>query len=469
MADDNIQSRSYYIYQKNKSTRLTTTDNPTTNTSTGIFNSISIVYLDLIAFLKTPEDKADLIQTRSEKAKKLITLLMIDLPVMVVLILVLSGFEALGIFELETAKFNLYFLTIPTWPLLILFVFLIPFVEELIFRLYLRYKYNYLLRFLVFATSIGGKEKHEKVRTWANRFWTGKYKVIFYMTAILFGLIHITNYEISIMVLLFMPIIVIPQIVVGLLIGYLRVRHGLFAGFLLHATHNAIFFCIPILFMSGSLKDLAVETDSYKFSIEEPSTPSDPSVMRYFNDSIVITNSSIKSILAEMLVKEDIQIKCSNALFMNASVNLKFVSKLKSDSLASKNEKYYILRKGILNQLSKSYGFKAVHELKNQEIWELHLIDADLLDKSQSDSIFNNRIKVTPGEISWASTSMWHMTKTLTGAYDKFFVNKTGTKKKYAIKLQTKDFNVLKEQLSKEYGLKLIKSEKQIEFTTIEF
>ena len=430
---------------------------------------MKVVFLDFLAFLKNPIEQPDAVQTRSEKAKKLFTLLMIDIPVMGVLIGILSGIEALGLFDLEANKFNLLFLTIPVWPLIFILVILIPFFEELIFRLYLRYKYNYLLRFLVFTTSIGGKVNHEKVENWVNRVWARRYKIVYYFSAILFGFVHIANYDATSMILIFSPIIVAPQFFAGLLLGYIRIRHGLISGFLLHAMHNAIFICIPLLFMAGSLKNLTAETKEYTLEIDGSTSQSDAGLIHYYADSVIITNVSIKSILTELLNKDEMLIKCNNESFMNTSINLKFMNKLMIDSINRKDINYSLYRKNILDQLSKLYGFKIVNELKVQEVWELCLTDSVLLAKSESDSINSNRINVNAREVSSSNTSLWHLSKGLSQACNKYIVNKTGTKKKYALKLQTSDFEGLQKQLSAEYGLALQQTTKELEITTIEF
>jgi len=393
---------------------------------------------------------------------------MIDIPVMGVLIGVLSGIEALGLFDLDTSKFNLLFLTIPVWPLIFILVVLIPFFEELIFRLYLLYKNNYILRFLVFTTSVTGEVNHEKTKNWAKQFWISRYRVIFYFSAVLFGLIHITNYEISPMVLLFAPIIIAPQFAAGLLLGYLRVRHGVISGFLLHAMHNAIFLCIPLLFM-GSASQISIDTKAYSMEIVKSETMPVRSFITYYPDSVIMNQASIKSILTEVLNKDEPLFKNSNEAFMNTLINLKYKKKETGNSPTSKDIDYPSVRKNILAELSKSYGFKIISENKMQDVWELCLVDSALLAKYVTDSIKSNRIDAFAGEVSSTNTSMWHLAKALSKACSKIIVNKTGMKQKYALKLQTTDFEALQKQLTTEYGLSLKQATKELEFTTIEF
>ena len=67
------------------------------------------------------------------------------------------------------------------------------------------------------------------------------FKIYFYLFAVLFGLIHITNFKITNNVLLLAPILVAPQTILGGYLGFIRVRFGLAWSILLHACYNAFF------------------------------------------------------------------------------------------------------------------------------------------------------------------------------------------------------------------------------------
>jgi membrane protease YdiL (CAAX protease family) len=434
-----------------------------------MLNFTKEVYSDLFVFLNNPEEKPAVVQPKSEKAKKLFALLILDLPIMGLLVGILSVLEKAGLFDLESNKMTMLFLSFPTWLFILLLVILVPFFEELIFRLYLRYKYNYLLRFLVFLTSIAGTKNHRKVKILVKRFWIKRYKHIFYFSAIVFGLVHLTNYNTTLLMVLFSPIVVAPQIVAGLFCGYLRVRHGLLTGFLMHAMHNAIFLCIPLLFISGSMDNIKVETKAYSMEMGKSNSVPNTSFFRYFNDSVIFNHVSIKTILAEVLNKDEMLIKSNNESFMNIFIDLKFKRKHLEETAAGKDIDYQFLRKSILDELSKTCGFKIKSELITQEVWELSIVDSTLLAKCVTDSIKSNRIDGLAGEVSSTNTSMWHLSKALSRACNKRIVNKTGTKRKYALKLQTNNFEALQKQLTTEYGLSLTKAEQETEYINIEF
>lgn len=70
--------------------------------------------------------------------------------------------------------------------------------------------------------------------------WFQRHFRWFYLgSALAFASIHLFNFGEGATALL-LPL-TLPQFVLGLILGYLRVRHGLWASMLLHALHNALF------------------------------------------------------------------------------------------------------------------------------------------------------------------------------------------------------------------------------------
>ncbi|WP_438972541.1 CPBP family intramembrane glutamic endopeptidase [Polaribacter sp.] len=76
-----------------------------------------------------------------------------------------------------------------------------------------------------------------------------QFKIGFYVFAILFGLVHITNFKITPSVLLLAPILVLPQICIGGFLGFIRVRFGLLWSIALHGSYNGILMLISFAAM----------------------------------------------------------------------------------------------------------------------------------------------------------------------------------------------------------------------------
>lgn len=62
----------------------------------------------------------------------------------------------------------------------------------------------------------------------------------FYATAMIFAFVHTTNFKLPSELWYYGPFLVVPQLILGLFLGYMRVRNGFFTGFFLHAFHNGI-------------------------------------------------------------------------------------------------------------------------------------------------------------------------------------------------------------------------------------
>lgn len=73
----------------------------------------------------------------------------------------------------------------------------------------------------------------------------------FYASAFLFAVVHLTNFGASGASLALLPL-VLPQFVLALLLGYLRVNRGLMAAAALHMLHNAAFAGLMLLGASGA-------------------------------------------------------------------------------------------------------------------------------------------------------------------------------------------------------------------------
>ena len=76
------------------------------------------------------------------------------------------------------------------------------------------------------------------------------FKLGFYALTFAFGSVHIFNFDISPQLLLLSPILIAPQLVVGAVFGYVRVRLGLAYSMLLHASYNGVL-VIPTVLLMG--------------------------------------------------------------------------------------------------------------------------------------------------------------------------------------------------------------------------
>ncbi|CAM2065156.1 CPBP family intramembrane metalloprotease [Sulfidibacter corallicola] len=166
-------------------------------------------------------------------------------------------------------------------PIILILVggFILPLLEETLFRLSLRFNPGYLaltssvasyyvLTKLVYNTSLSAVDESLVVRVGISicacaliypilriesigsalaNFWRRYFRWIFYGTCLFFAWIHISNYESSLVNLLMMPIITLPQLSSALIYGYTRVAFGFQYPLLLHFSNNLIAMVITLL------------------------------------------------------------------------------------------------------------------------------------------------------------------------------------------------------------------------------
>lgn len=77
-------------------------------------------------------------------------------------------------------------------------------------------------------------------------FYARRFALVFWISVAAFGLVHLTNY-IGFSWAVHAPVallLVLPQIVAGIMLGYARMRYGLIAAILAHGLYNAILISI---------------------------------------------------------------------------------------------------------------------------------------------------------------------------------------------------------------------------------
>ncbi len=152
---------------------------------------------------------------------------------------------------------------------LILVVLLAPVLEETIYRLPLQRQFRPGLIALsltigaLLFTAVGSAlfwiifglailvASLELLKGWESRTaiearWSQDARIPIWSATLVFGLVHIANFDVdwSIYAVLAAPLVVSPQLWLGLMFTIARVRYGWWAGLLLHATHNGLIWSI---------------------------------------------------------------------------------------------------------------------------------------------------------------------------------------------------------------------------------
>lgn len=217
-------------------------------------------------FLKRPT-----LDVRAHSAQPFTVLLRIfalDMAIMLGLISCAGLAIALGVELPETALAGMEFT-----PVLVALVIVgAPVMEELMFRSWLSGRPAAVFAWLSLATAFGlvaliGSEGlvppwpffvagllgvvASLVLLWRKppmRWFAAIFPLFYWLSVLSFALVHLANFEEGGAILL---ALVLPQFVLGTLLGYVRVRIGLWAAMVLHGAHNATALAIASLAMSA--------------------------------------------------------------------------------------------------------------------------------------------------------------------------------------------------------------------------
>ncbi len=153
---------------------------------------------------------------------------------------------------------------------IIVLAIIVPLVEELIFRLPLVFRpdfmglsagtFSFMLVHLILdgiglleadqvnyvaicmACIIGiliyftSKKKETSIRS----FYKSRYNLIVWFSILFFGFMHIFNFDLSIKNLLLLPFLTLPQLVAGTVLSFIRLRFGFVFAIGYHISHNLL-------------------------------------------------------------------------------------------------------------------------------------------------------------------------------------------------------------------------------------
>ena len=269
---------------------------------------------DFIDFLKSPKEKFNEILSTKQKWEILFSLLLLDF-ILVILASIITAFIDSFLFELESEPLEELFSNEGVFSIILMAAVVVPIIEELIFRLPLKYERNLVFHFLDFLF----KNK-------AKTLWYKHFKIFFYLFAIVFALVHLSNYNnTNFLFYLLAPLIVLPQFIGSLMIGYVRLKLGFFWGVLQHGLYNLIVFSIGLFLMNTNQvtqvdnTNYSLEINILEFGLNKPIKLETYKTGNNI-DSIIGNNTTVKE-LAEILNATDTillkKVKRLNIRFIN--------------------------------------------------------------------------------------------------------------------------------------------------------
>jgi len=228
------------------------------------------VWRDFAAFLRRPVLPERVTGIRPAALGDTLRLFALDLGLMAILLAIVGLFLLLGLKPPENAIGKLHLG--PMW--LAIIVVAAPLAEELVFRSWLSGRPGHVMAVIALLVGvaipvISGPQGHPVLLLgslaiavvvalglafWLRKHpplpWFGRHFVWFYVAAaLLFALAHLTNYSQG-DALVLLPLVV-PQLVVGLILGYARVTYGLWSDMLLHMLHNGLLISLVVMQQHG--------------------------------------------------------------------------------------------------------------------------------------------------------------------------------------------------------------------------
>jgi hypothetical protein len=413
-------------------------------------------------FLLLPIDEKDNSISNSMKVVRFVVVLSIDVLIGLIVLGLLSVFQGLKLLDIESHKMNDIIKQFPVLFVLITGVILLPAFEELIFRFFLRFnRFNPLKTIL----NIFNKNKNESMSDfeYSKFVWDKYYKIIYYSSAILFGLYHLTNYKITLWIIIFTPILVLSQIVMGLLCGYLRVKFNFLWGMSLHILHNFIFLAIPLIMMGGESNIINVKTKDYNLVISETKFNIDNSSIHSNDilDSLIIDNVELKEIIPFFLKKDAQLIEFNNIFIIKTTLKIHYSSFIK-DRISNRDT--------ILKYLKQLYKFDIETISQSKQIWELRISDSIksskyISDKTQS---ISSSIMSSNDSIKVVYVNLQEIAKFIGSIYKTYIDPGYNSEIKYSFKIKAHDFESFKSEIEK-IGIKLIQNNSEVEITKIKF
>lgn len=232
------------------------------------------LFNEIFKFVKNPKDQRNQEKLTRAKIYDTIGLYLLKLVLLIPLVLFFAV-----VYNPENVQSKSMLDRFSPMALLVVGGVLLPLLEETAFRLSLRFKPIYLalsssvftyyiLSKVVFSTKMSAVDESfvlrtaisvlvgmalyplvnlESVKMKLAKFWSSHFGTIYYLTCLLFAWVHITKYELTLINIVLLPILTLPQLMSALMYGYLRASFGFKYPLLFHMSNNVLAIGLSLL------------------------------------------------------------------------------------------------------------------------------------------------------------------------------------------------------------------------------
>lgn len=436
---------------------------------------------DVWIFLKNPKDKNAAEQSATSKRRVLLQVLSIYIVLSIVFSVLLEGLSQLGWYNSDNHAVAEMVKKYPVWAVLLLGIVVVPLLEEFIFRYGLSFRKGYIsavFTVALFATGIysfyllplyGALAvtvllgitlvvyfiNAETISNYLEKIWPGVYAPVFYAVAFLFGLIHITNYtnfDYTSLAVLLIPVLVAPQIIGGLLMGYMRVKHGFYWGYFLHAGHNAVFMILGFAFMNPIEEKLSVANENYSLKVEEHMLydQKEDKISYLGADSIAFVNENLNDVIYALLQEENMFLEFDRSRYQHTTVDLHFKNNAATQEIGQS-------KKLLLSELQKLYKFDVTYKNKVVKAWDLKVENRDLLTAHAVEDTGTSTVNRHQEGITLKNVTIDQLLNTIHTDFKVYLHSERTpvTVETFNFQLPKNNFGKVKDELKSKYGLLL--------------
>lgn len=202
-------------------------------------------FIDLFRFYKNPKDERIDNYTLKKNIKYIIITFLLDLSLFIILFPFLYYLSKNNLIPEDVERIDYADNTF--YKSLIIVAFLVPAIEEIIFRLPMRY--NKLYAYVI-----------------PVKVWNVLFKILVFTLPLLFGFVHLYNYgQITFSLIIIAPVLIGSQIIGGYLYTFLRVKFNFASALVSHSLWNLILSLTLVFYLSF---EKPYKQDNQDFTIE---------------------------------------------------------------------------------------------------------------------------------------------------------------------------------------------------------
>ena len=439
-------------------------------------SGIRDTYRSFLGFLKSPSSSIQSIRSINEKLRSFIHLFILEFLVVIGLAAIIMMLVRLKVLP-EFSNELLYFpKKIHGLPVVLYVALIAPVAEEFLFRFNLRLFPKYLplqailgaaciyvflellgasrtmsivalslaLSFLIFYFT-----RRKEFNIVIEFVWGNKFRVIFYITAAIFALAHISRYGLSFKIFLMAPLLVLPQFIMGLFTGYTRLRLGFGWSCLFHSCHNMM---VVLPFITAGI---IAKTEKYTFVIEETDKSDIFREQRMTPDTISYEGMLLEDILPNLLITSGSKVEFEDMELAKKRVTIKFERPHHTGKLLRIPSNQIVISK-----ILEHYDLEMKKRTIQSEIYELRIID--------SIKLYHYRIRDTVGTYTYYTdypdnqlrlnnARFWQIARSLESKYKERIKQSPLNKDIFTLIIPDLKFDEMNQFLLEKYGLHLEK------------